>query len=260
MRPGLFSLGTDFGNGATDARFFPRDATTARYLTEKARILAAFPERDARTLQSEADHQVLSAATAWFAATLASEGLVRESETSSEQLGRVFVEDFVVSRRDAAGVDRALWTHVCFPSGWRPEHVLGRSFAQIHAKIPGMGAVLGKSRALVDAMVERGPYVRFVWTITADEELDHHPEQGFRASWSPSTARAFLRVERQVTVPLPHVSGSVFLIRTYLYGFEELSSEERQTLGSALAQMPPEIRHYKGLESAVPHALALLRT
>ena len=108
-------------------------------------------------------------------------------------------------------------------------------------------------------MVERGPYVRFVWTISADDELDHHPDQGRRSAWSARTPRGFLRVERQVTAPVPEQPASVFLIRTYLYGFDELSAEQRATLSLALAQMRPEIVRYKRLEAALPRALELLR-
>jgi hypothetical protein len=112
---------------------------------------------------------------------------------------------------------------------------------------------------LVDALVTRGPYVRFVWTVTADAELDHHPEQGRRLAWSAATERGFLRVERQTTVPLPEVSGCVFLIRTYLYGFEELSSAKREVLAQALQRMPSELLRYKSLTTALPRALELLR-
>jgi len=137
--------------------------------------------------------------------------------------------------------------------------VLGQSFAQVHTRIPAFEAVERKASSLVDAMVARGPYVRFVWTISADDELDHHPEQGRRAAWSAQTARGYLRVERQTSVPLPRESGSIFLIRTYLYGFDELSLEQRSVLKSALEQLPPDIVRYKQLAAALPRALQLLR-
>jgi hypothetical protein len=137
--------------------------------------------------------------------------------------------------------------------------VIGKSFTQIHAQIPAFEAVARRAQNLTQAMVSRGPYVRFVWTISADDELDHHPEQGRRAAWDSSTARGFLRVERQLTVPLTEQAASVFLIRTYLYGFDELTAEQRAVVSSALQQMPPELVRYKRLEAALPHALALLR-
>jgi hypothetical protein len=68
-----------------------------------------------------------------------------------------------------------------------------------------------------------------------------------------------LRVERQTTTPLPAAAGCVFLIRTYLYGFAELSPEKRELLARALEQMPPEVARYKSLTKALPRALELLR-
>lgn len=259
LLPGLFRFGTDFGNGEADHRFFPRDDTTARYLAEKVRVLAAFPARDASMAADEADQRALAAAAEWFESTLSREGELVAAAAPFDEVGQVLVEDFVVLRRAADHTDRVLRVHVCFPSGWRPEHLLGQSFAQIHARIPAIDAVLKKSRSLVDAMVERGPYVRFVWTITADDELDHHPEQGRRAAWSPLTEHGFLRVERQTCVPLGEVGASIFLIRTYLYAFEELPGPARATLATALTLMPPELVRYKRLEAAVPRALELLR-
>jgi hypothetical protein len=257
MQPGLFAFGTDFGNGADDQRFFPRDDSSARYLVEKARVLAAHPTRNAHAVVTAEEQRSLDAGAAWLAQQLGAEGLDSAARAPLSELGRELVEDFAILHVDAAG-DRVVWLHACFPSGWRPEHVLGKSFAQIHAGIPGIEPVLAKSQSLVRAMSERGPYVRFVWTITADDELDHHPQEGRRSAWSEQSQRGFLRVERQTTVPLPHAAASVFLIRTYLYAFGELTLEQRATLHSALQRMPPEILRYKRLEAALPRALALL--
>jgi dimethylamine monooxygenase subunit A len=258
MQAGLVRFGSDFGNGDADQRFFPRDETSPSYLAQKARVLAQYPERSAVSVQSEPERRCLAAAQAWF-----SEALEREGQAAARpplpDLGSELVEDFAVLHVDETGADRVIAMHVCFPSGWRPEHVLGQSFARIHARVPAFEAVERKASSLVDAMVTRGPYVRFVWTISADDELDHHPEQGRRAAWSAQTARGYLRVERQTSVPLRRESGSIFLIRTYLYGFDELSAEQRSVLKSALEQLPPAILRYKELEAALPRALELLR-
>ena len=259
MQAGLLRFGTDFGNAEADQRFFPRDPTTPRYLAEKARILAAQPTRDSLSIASLADEACVEAAHAWFSDALRREGQATAAARSRPELGRELVEDFAVLRRDDTGADRVLWLHACFPSGWRPEQVIGRSFAQIHARIPAFDAVARKTASLVEALVTRGPYVRFVWTVTADDELDHHPEQGRACAWSAATSRGFLRVERQTTVPLLEEAGCVFLIRTYLYGFEELPAEKRVILAQALESMPFEIAAYKGLTAALPRALELLR-
>jgi hypothetical protein len=259
MQAGLQRFGTDFGNGDADRQFFPRDDRTDHYLAEKARVLGCYPGRSARDVRDEAERSALTAATAWMIRALHAEGHGDFSDHSLEQLAPAICEDFAVLARPASGADRVLWLHACFPSGWRPEHVVGKSFTQIHAQIPAFDGVARSADQLAQAMVSRGPYVRFVWTISADDELDHHPEHGRRAAWTGRTERGFLRVERQLTVPLPEASASVFLIRTYLYGFDELTIEQREILTGALRQMPPELVRYKRLEQAVPYALTLLR-
>ena len=259
MRSGLVRFGTDFGNGATDRQFFPRDDQRGRYLTEKANILARHPLRHQSNIQDASDELALSAVAEFMRSTLRLEwGQDAPQAFDLRLLGTELQEDFVVLRRLPSGKDRVVTVHVCFPSGWRPEQLVGRSFSEIHGAIPQIEEVLRSAEHFVNAMVQRGPYVRFVWTVCADDALDHHPEQGGRASWSQRTGRAFLRVERQVSVPFPGHSASLFLIRTYLTAFSSLSKSERVALASALELMPPVIRAYKHLEEAVPRAIELL--
>ena len=264
MQAGLARFGSDFGNGSADQCFFPRDETSAAHVAEKARLVGLYPAQNAGCAGTELERAASQAAQAWMLQTL---GL--ESGLGIEQLGTLLAEDFVVLYRPERGFslatheteaasDRAVWVHVYFPSGWRPERIVGKSFREIHAAVPAFEQVERASANLTESMVARGPYVRFVWTISADAVLDHHPEHAGRAPWTPETPRGFLRVERQVTVPLPEARASLFLIRTYLYGFDELSSEQRSVLGRALELMPPEILRYKGLEAALPRALQLL--
>ena len=258
MEPGLTRFGADFGNGAADRLFFPHDDTSPRYIAEKARVLAEHPGRNTSDVRGTAEQQVVAAATRWFSDTLRVEGHDSASTLPLSEMGGVLAEDFVVFSCPAANPERAILVHVCFPSGWRPELILGWSFLQIHDPVPDFDAIRKNSASLVGSLVRRGPYIRFVWTISADDELDHHPEEGRRLVWSAATDRAFLRVERQLTVPLPDESGFIFLIRTYLHAFRELSAEHRSILARALELMPPDVVRYKHLAGAIPRALALL--
>jgi hypothetical protein len=268
MQPGLSRFGTDFGNGASDSLFFPRDRDAARYQRAKASVRARHPERFGWR-DGPRERQALSRIASWLRERIA---LERESPSVSpsarheldiardyDALAREVAEDLVVMALDESGAERAILVHVCFPSGWRPESIVGQSFAAIHVSVPEMDAVNGAAPALVSAMITRGPYVRFVWGVSADAELDHHPEHGTREGWTDATHPGYLRVERQVLVPFPDVSASLFLIRTYLYAFDELTHEERLTLASALEQTSPAILAYKGLRTGLPRVLALLR-
>jgi hypothetical protein len=146
---------------------------------------------------------------------------------------------------------------VSFPSGWRPENIRGASFAGIHGPVPDFAKLDAAARSMVGAMVERGPYVRFVWTITADDRLDHHPDGSPRGAWRRD-GPGWLRVERQVTVPFAAVGAALFLIRTYLYPFLSLSGAERTTLARALEAMPEAIAAYKGIAAFRATAIAAL--
>ena len=110
---------------------------------------------------------------------------------------------------------------------------------------------------MLSAMIDRGPYLRFVWTLCADDLLDHHPDQRARRSWGDAE-RGWLRIERQVTVGFPAVRASLFLIRTYLRPFDSLESGERSTLRAAIAAMPEALRRYKGILGCEQSVLSLL--
>ena len=157
-------------------------------------------------------------------------------------------EDFAVIRRDReAGDEQAIALFVAFPSGWRPDRLLGASFRKIHGPVPRFADREEQARSMVASMIERGPYVRFVWTIAADDHLDHHPAARRRPPWTKAT-RGWLRVERQVTVPFPDGQASLFLIRTYLYPFDELRDDRRATLARALAALSEPVARYKRLD------------
>ena len=124
--------------------------------------------------------------------------------------------------------------------------MIGASFEALHRPVPGFVETPAAVRSMVRAMIERGPYVRFVWTLCTDDQLDHHPDVRGKLDWSAASG-LWLRVERQVTVALPEAQASVFLIRTYLYPTDQLCAEQREVVLRALEVMPEPIRAYKGL-------------
>ena len=96
-------------------------------------------------------------------------------------------------------------------------------------------------------MVERGPFVRFVWGVETDTELDHHPD---RASERQFTSLPFVvRVERQVTIPLIEHDATIFLIGTSFVERATILEDETlwRPLRQALNGMSPQARKYKGI-------------
>jgi hypothetical protein len=266
MQPGLFRLGHDFGNGPDDSRHLLRDSHFADYRAAKQRVLDSDPER-ALLGTSEANLLTLSqTVTNWLRHALKAEQGVelpqRELSTPAlahaayRELALELQEDFVVLQRAATG-ERMVTVCVCLPSAWRPERIAGQSFLALHTPVPEFESVATNASMLVNAMIERGPYVRFVWNVVADARLDHHPDRSPRGSWHAETP-GFLRVERQLSVPFPAQQASLFLIRTYVYPLPELSPEQRQILRQALEQMSAPTQSYKGLAHAIPEILARL--
>ena len=252
MAPGLFRFGTDFGNGPADGRYFQQDRALADYVAEKRRILEARPDR-LGLLEEPSTVALRRRASTWMREELARDGngalagAPRGTREDFLELSLEIQEDFALLERGATGTDRLVALSVCFPSGWEPERLLGSSFREVHRPIPEFHDVARSASKLVDAMVERGPYVRFVWTLVADDRLDHHPRDAPRDAWSDAS-RGFLRVERQLTVPFREDHGSLFLIRTYVTPLEVLDPAERAILRAAVERMPESIRRYKGLE------------
>lgn len=254
MEAGLKPLATSFGNGPRDGLFFQMDSERERTLAAKRRVPAS---RHGVLARHAKDRLVHERVLDWMAATLRAEHpeVVGQARLDSyAALAAQIQEDFAVIGR-ASGAGEAIAVHVSFPSGWRPERILGTSFREIHAPVPGFAATDAPAESMVRAMVGRGPYVRFVWTICADDHLDHHPEEGRRGTWHAGGA-GWLRVERQVTVPFADVDASLFLIRTYLYAFATLTRAEREVLARALLAMPMEVQRYKGL-AGPPSAIAV---
>lgn len=263
MRAGLRPLGSDFGNGALDAHYLQRDAHAGRYRVAKAAVPAARHGIADEEAPWAAAHDAMFA---WWREVLARELGLQVAALSDDGVPRLvrwqaiseFVqEDFALIHRGTSDEGRAIGLCVSFPSGWRPERLLGASFADIHGPVPGFADHPDAARSMVRAMVERGPYVRFVWTVAGDDALDHHPEEGQRTPW-PAAARAYFRVERQITVPLPAVDASLFLIRTYITPTEELSGSQCATLAAALRALPEPVARYKGLYEHRERILALI--
>ncbi len=154
--------------------------------------------------------------------------------------------DLAVVRREGER-DWSAYLHVCAPSHWRPEDKIGLPFVATHAPIPHFEKINAAATGLVEAMVSRGPWVRFVWGCETDTELDHHPD---RAPGRAFAEKPFVvRVERQVLIPMPEHGASIFLIGVAFVDRETVLADETlwMPLKAALAGMSPQAREYKGV-------------
>ena len=268
MEAGFYPLGRDLGGGTRDQFTFLKDRELECYQQNKLQVESQrhwvtweWKEESLTALHQQAievlvEQQKVALGLApppsystWKKQVLQenpNDILNEELQTLGNQvyleLTQRVQEDITVL---SAGENSALvMGHICTPSFWNPQHVKNASFWSIHQPVPGFPRDERVAQRLVDHIVQRGPFVRFVWTLASDNRLDHHPKHG-RLSWSEAEL-VWYRVERQTTIPLPQ-HGAIFLIRTYIHPLDRLSEIQRKILRQAIEVMPNDIATYKGL-------------
>lgn len=178
-------------------------------------------------------------------------------------------EDLAITRRTDPETDFLAYLHLCSASHWSPAEKIGRNFIKVHETIPGNDKLVKASKNLVEAMINKGPFVRFVWSFVTDTRLNHHPEPPpgqDPVAWKGrsfnhgSENPFFLRVERQVTFGVPEESLSIFTIRVSFIPGTEIKSDPkwREQMRSALLSMTPESRVYKGVAGCFEELIQFL--
>lgn len=182
------------------------------------------------------------------------------------------------------GDGRSELLHVCFPSSWDPAARAGAGFVALHAPVPHSDTLRSAAGRVVRAMVSKGPFVRYVWSLAPDGALDrnprrigtrpppdqplpdphapdpHAPDQPPPDPAPPDPARLWFRVERQTVMPLPASGRALFTIRVYRAPLPSVltTPERRRTLASALRSMDAALLAYKGVGGLREALLAYL--
>lgn len=305
FKAGLHILGTDFGNGDADTKVFQIDASFDHYRLCKLRARAerlskyyqlhqytpAVAQQIARfiayrlTQEHASDFSVeqrthggtvLNCALTGEALVFGADMQLIEAKSqvdppyvsSLDALACQTQEDLAVLR-----VADRQWlsaVHLCFPNHWAAEEKIGRNFAEIHSPVPGMEKISARAHALVDAMIYKGPYVRFAWGLSTDTHLNHHPQSRPDVPQHAWQGRAFsrtrpelwLRIERQTSWGFPQIAAALFTIRTYFTDCRQIrrDSSKLARLTSAIESMTPDTLRYKGIADAKPEILRWLRS
>jgi hypothetical protein len=159
-------------------------------------------------------------------------------------------EDLVVMRLTARG-DEAEALAVCFPSRWDPAEKLGLGFAAIHRPVAHSEALVAAAPRVMQALVNKGPFVRYLWSLTPSPQLSLHPALVAGDTDTDLAAEALtFRVERQTTYALPELARVLFTIRTYTAPLAQVATtpERKRVLAEAIRSMDDELLAYKGLE------------
>lgn len=292
---GLMRLGTDQANGEVDGHLFQLDRDWPRYRqTKLASRAEAYSKYVCRLTLPIAMEQTLvrmivqrlalehpqyfvltsRAASSWvMRCTLTGDNLIfnRDMQLDAVHYGAPVdppyrdamdalacqvQEDLAVDHVRQDGSDELIALHVCMPNHWAPQEKLGRTFAVVHEPVPQFERLARQSRALLRALVERGPFVRFAWGVATDTQLNHHPQPPAgmpeHATWhgrrfDPATPALYLRIERQTTCALVDERAFLFTIRTYFREVCDLTDEQRRSLALAIDAMDTGTLAYKGL-------------
>ena len=139
--------------------------------------------------------------------------------------------------------DRLASAHVCLPSWWSPREKMMMSMAEMHKDVPGMDETAYDN--IWNACLNKGPFIRYNWTLTSSPILNQHPTKNIGKDFD--NGDLFLRVERQVLKGFTEIHSVLFLIRTYVADVKTLEKSQRETLANAIDKMSYEELKYKGL-------------
>jgi hypothetical protein len=131
---------------------------------------------------------------------------------------------------------------VAVPSGWDPRERAGHSLLELHAPVGGNGRLQEAAPQITEMILTKGPFEMFVWGLQADDRIARWPGP---QQWPDDPREWWLRVERQVTVPLPHLERALFWLRPCVQRVADMPPEQRTRLADAVASMRPEHLAYK---------------
>ncbi len=180
-------------------------------------------------------------------------------------------EDVAVIRNTGGGArtDQAECFIVALPSHWDPAEKLGLNFSDIHQPVADNAGLKKSHPSLLKAMIHKGPFVRYGWSLPNSAALAHNPtlSQDSRPTIDPTCDgdalldSLYFRVERQTFLNLPTWQRGVFLIRIYQRPLRAaLTTPQRATrLANSIASMSPAMLAYKSLSSFAPQLISALR-
>jgi hypothetical protein len=172
-------------------------------------------------------------------------------------------EDLVLMEQGADAAVAAALFHVSFPSTWNPATRLGQDLHALHAPVADNAPLQAAAGSLGRALVSKGPFARWVWTVTTDPRWRAWPVATRPPARAEAAARAthcaplFFRLERQTTMPLGDGYG-LFLIRVQVRPLGDVLSQpgRRSLLQASLRSMSDDMVRYKNLAGVRDRLLA----
>ena len=152
---------------------------------------------------------------------------------------------------------------VPLPSKWSPTEKVGLSFAGTHAPIPGNQRLMNAAPRLVEAIMTKGPYVRYNWSLSS-EELPQDPAINLKmpdiykafnhiTDYDKLTQLLYLRVERQTLIAFPELNRYLFAIHTYMNPLADVLTtvERKELMLNVLKSMPADLYSHRGYVTVI---------
>lgn len=155
-------------------------------------------------------------------------------------------EDFVIWAPNRSGSLSAQILSVNLPSGWDPKTKVNKTFLEIHEPVPDFDTVNRAARHIAEMITQKGPFVRYVWTICNSDQLNRHPN--LTQDWTNETVQdMWFRYERQVTLPMG--DAALFLIRVYMIPLRQVfrSRKKKAQITESINSMTRAVLDYKNL-------------
>ena len=134
----------------------------------------------------------------------------------------------------------------CFPSGFSPDEIVGKSFYQIHEPVPESERLRKSSDNITTAMSREGSkYRRYVWTLSSLSSLSQHPR--YERPIPESIDDIYFRTEVQTTVGMGN-NISLFFVRVEMTPLNQICVEHKEIIRESINSMSDSILEYKGLK------------
>lgn len=261
LAEGPYRFSMAFGR-AHFADFYGPSAENHSILTERKRWLASHPQQHLAVLPESADLLRETVTLAEEQGTLAESPPAASTPAElARLLGERWEPDFLLLSREHATF-KLVCGCVCFPSSWALEEKIGHPIEHIHHVVPALNSTIGRQiQSFLEKIKPGVSWTRSNWGLSRSPELNQHPNRKTpRLDESVSLEEVYFRVEEQSLVLLPSTRGILFGIRIKVFPLSRyIRTEESLKLAQALETMPEPMAAYKGLASARPRLIALLR-
>ncbi len=210
VKPGMYKLDYDFGNGDGDRHLFQFDASFDFYHQTKltarrenlhkyyqtcnysddvnrevikliiTRLLVEYPQYFHREGFPNGDfalHCLLTQETLYFDRQYCLNTFNTKYACELDAIACQIQEDVtVICRNPDTGQNWVSAIHLCFPNHWSAAAKIGQDFLTVHQPVAEITPINRRADSLVKAMIYGQPMVRFAWGISTDTYLNHHPQ------------------------------------------------------------------------------------